>query len=131
MNGATDLKRRGQFKRAIADYRKAIDADPGYDAPLFNLALLLATCPDPELRQPDEAVQLARQACQVLGDPHPLQLCILAEVYANVGRFDEATSTVEEAIRVAHASGQLEWTDELQRRLESYRKQIPFSDSGD
>jgi tetratricopeptide (TPR) repeat protein len=131
MNLATAQKNDGQFDAAVENYNRAIEADPGYDAPLFNQALLLSSSPDPALRRPDEAVRLARQACDLLGDPHPLLVCILAEVYANVGRFDEATDTVETAIRKAHASGQVEWMGELERRLESYRKRIPFRDSGD
>jgi hypothetical protein len=40
---------RGDFHGAIAEYRQAIQADPTYRGPQFNLALLLAICPDEQL----------------------------------------------------------------------------------
>ncbi len=122
MNHATALKRERQFAEAIENYGLAMSADPDYEVPLFNLALLLATCPDPALRKPDEAVRLAEQACKLLGRTNSLQLSILAEVYANAGRFDEAATTAEKAVGLAQNAGKTEWTNELRKRLDGYRK---------
>lgn len=122
MNHATALKREGQFAKAIENYKLAMSADPDYEVPLFNLALLLATCPDPALRKPDEAVRLAEQACELLGQTNSLQLSILAEVYASAGRFDDAATTAEKAVGLAQNDGKTEWTNELRKRLDGYRK---------
>ena len=44
-NFAIELGNRGEFARAIECYQKAIERDPHYAAPLFNLALLRTACP--------------------------------------------------------------------------------------
>ena len=113
MNYGTQLKREGEFERAIQHYRSAIDADPNYEVPWFNLALLLATCSDAELRRPDEAVHLAEQACALVKQPDVIQLKILADVYAETGRVDEAITAIELAIGLALAQGEQAWADEL------------------
>ena len=91
------MKEDGRYAEAIENYRLAATAAPDYEVPSFNLALLLATCPDQTLRDPDEAVRLAEEACRLVGEPNSLQLSLLAEVYANRGRFEEAATTVEKA----------------------------------
>ena len=90
MNHATELAAQQQYATAIEGYRKAIQADREYEVSFFNLALLLATCSDSRLRQPDEAVRLAEEGCQRIEHPNCLQLGILAQVYAETGRFDQA-----------------------------------------
>ena len=124
MNWATASKREGKLKSAIRSYRHAVEADPEYGAPLCNLALLLATCPDPKLRQPDEAVELAQRACELVDRTHPLELSILAEVYAEAGRLNEAVNTTEKAIELTLAAGNAQWTAELRNRLSRYQKRI-------
>ena len=130
MNGATDLKGRGRFERAIEYYRKAIKADPTYEVPLFNLALLLATCSDEQFRQPDQAVRLAEQACRIMERPGSIPLSILAEVYGQTGRFEQATSVLREAIRIAETERQTEWSDELRHRLSLYQNRKLTSAQG-
>jgi len=125
MNFATALRRDGQFEKAIENYRKAIAADRAYEVPYFNLALLLATCSEPDLRRPDEAVQMAEWACRLTQPPSPVQFSILADVYAHTGRFDEAVAAAEKAIQLARADGDPLMADELQNRLKLHRNRIP------
>ena len=42
----------GRFGPAIDNYRRALEVDPKLDPALYNLAWLLATCPEEELRRP-------------------------------------------------------------------------------
>ena len=122
MNSATALKSERQFARAIENYCNAIEADPDYVVPLFNLALLLATCSDERFRHPHKAVPLAERACQLVQYPDSIHLSILAEVYAEAARFDDAAAAIEKAIQLAApAAGNTEWTNELRRRLKLYQ----------
>ncbi|MHC4405287.1 MAG: tetratricopeptide repeat protein [Planctomycetota bacterium] len=59
---AIDHQSRGLYARAIENYRQAIDADPEYRIPMLNLASLLAACPDPSLRDPEEAARWEARA---------------------------------------------------------------------
>lgn len=110
-----------QFDRAVYHYREALEADPANDAPLFNLALLLATCEDRKIRQPTQAVQLAEEGCRSVGKPDAHRLTILAAAYAAADQFDEAVGTVETAIRLARAAGDAAMVDALHYHLEMYR----------
>ena len=131
MNFATTLSGDRRFDLAIENYNKAIAADPDYEVPLFNLALLLATCSEAHLRQPDEAVRLAERGCQLIEGPDPRPLGVLAEVYAQTGRLDQAIATVQQAIEVAQAFGDSEMIAELKRHLERYRVGRPSEPSSD
>jgi tetratricopeptide (TPR) repeat protein len=130
MNLGTAQKRDGQFRGAIRNYRNAAASDPEYEAPLFNLALLLATCADPGLRDPDEAVRLAEEACTLGEEPNAVTLTILAQVYAATGRFDRAAAAIERAIQRAQAVNDSEILGDLRRRLTSYRRQVGSASPG-
>jgi tetratricopeptide (TPR) repeat protein len=123
---ANDLQARGRFEDAIEHYYKAIDADPQYDLPLFNQALLLATCPNTELRQPDEAVRLAELACEIVSQPDAHRLAILAAAYAEANRFDEAVRTIQRAIQLAEAQQNRTMAEELRRQRRLYENRTPF-----
>jgi tetratricopeptide (TPR) repeat protein len=124
MNYATALSGAGQFDRAIEHYRSAIDADPDYEVPLFNLAMLLATCSDPTFRQPDEAVRLAERACALVEHPNPIQLSLLAQVCAETGRSGKAMAAIEMAIRRAQSLGDMETVGHLRDWQVSYGQSL-------
>ncbi len=104
-NSALEAESRGDFRRAIEGYSEAAEADPGYEAPLFNLALLLTTCGDTTLRNAIAAVQAAERACQIVRHADPNGLMILATAYTQAGRPDLAAAAAQMAIDVAVASG--------------------------
>ena len=124
MNFGTDLSGDRQFELAMDHYHAAIEADPDYEVPLFNLAMLLATCGDETLRRPDEAVQLAERACALVERPNPIQLSVLAKVYAETERFEKATAAMQKAIQQARADGNLEMAGQLQGWLDLYRRNV-------
>lgn len=126
-NYAVDLGERGQTQQAVEHYEKAIQTDPAYAAPLFNLALLRVVCQDRAFRRPDEAVRLAERACQVAGKPKADELMILAMAYAETGRADMAVLTVEKAAAAAEAAGDVELAGTLRTRLKLFRDQEDFS----
>jgi tetratricopeptide (TPR) repeat protein len=60
-NLAELLARQGKFGDAISAYRQAIDLKFDFPEAHDNLAGLLVTCPDPQWRDPPEAVRLAER----------------------------------------------------------------------
>ena len=94
-----------QFAEAIHYYREALQLEPDFPPVLNNLALLLATCEQRELRNGPEAVRLAERACQLTERRDANMLGTLAVAYAQAGRFSEAVKTTEEAQAAARASG--------------------------
>jgi formylglycine-generating enzyme required for sulfatase activity/S1-C subfamily serine protease len=57
--------RLGQHAKAIADFARAIELAPKNAGAHNTLAWLLATCPDVKLRDPQQAVKLAKKAVQL------------------------------------------------------------------
>jgi tetratricopeptide (TPR) repeat protein len=92
----------GRTAEGIAELEQALRLRPRSASLLNNVAWLLATSPDPKVRAPARAVQLARRAQEVAGTS-ATSLDTLAAAYAAAGRFAEAERTQREALRMAEA----------------------------
>jgi protein O-mannosyl-transferase len=135
------LHETGDFREAVAQLRQALRARPDSVEALNNLAWLLATCPDPAVRNGAEAVDYAERASRL---PAPAGMCVpgtLAAAYAEAGRFKEAVATAEKAIETETAAGDSRFA-EINRQLLAFyragrawhepppRKENPFSVDG-
>jgi tetratricopeptide (TPR) repeat protein len=98
------LASEGQASAAIEAYRTALRLDSNFAPALDALARILATHPDPKLRNGAEAVLLATRACEANASKNAAYLETLAAAYAETGRFAEAISTAQKAISVARAT---------------------------
>jgi tetratricopeptide (TPR) repeat protein len=63
-----ELRGRGLYKELEGEYREAIRLQPDDPVPHNDLAWLLATCPDLELRDPQQAVAHAQKAVELAPD---------------------------------------------------------------
>jgi Flp pilus assembly protein TadD len=91
----------GRSEEALAQYRQALGIRSRFAKAMNSLAELLATCPDPPLRDGASAMKFARQANQLCGGKSPEVLRSLAAAQAETGRFDEATATARAALELA------------------------------
>ena len=108
----------GRPDEAAAHYREALLREADHPAATNNLAWLLATSRDPNVRDPAEAVAHAERAA-VRDGSDPRVLDTLAAAYAAAGRFDDAVRTAEDArARLPDGSPT---AVELETRLELYR----------
>lgn len=90
------LRNRGHDRRAAAAYREAIRLQPGSPVASQLLVWLLASSPDPRVRDGAEAITIARRL--VADWPGPDHLYLLAGAYAAAGQWDDARSTQCRAI---------------------------------
>ncbi|MEW6305429.1 MAG: tetratricopeptide repeat protein [Verrucomicrobiota bacterium] len=120
-----DLRR---AREAIRHYGLAIRLQPDSALALNGLAWLLATHPDPQLRNGPEAVRLALRACELHGRQYAVPWDTLAAAYAEGGRFQEAIEAAGRAIDMVNAAGQPAQAAEILQRLELYRSGRPFRD---
>jgi len=116
------LMRHGKLLQAAARYRRALQLDPHDPTTLTDFAFLLATAPDPELRNGEEAVQMALKACESAPEKDATMLDVLATAYAETGRFSEAVQTANEALRLARDAGAHELAQQIDSRLQVYRQ---------
>ncbi len=117
---ASSAAAQGRLAEAVAHNRAALALDPELTSARNNLAWLLATAPDPALREPAVAVRLASALARELPDPNPLEP--LAAAYAAAGRLDEAVRSAEQALALARAEGEEALAAELKKRLVRFRR---------
>ena len=127
-NRAISFQNRGRFHEAIRDYEKAVQADPHYDMALFDLAMLLATCPREDLRNPRRAMDLAKRAAGLVEHLDPARLSVLGAAFAAVGHFDQAVAAAEKALEMARPTDNPQAVAELQRRLGLYQNRTAYHD---
>lgn len=119
------LRMTGARDEAMPHFRAALKARGNWPVPLNELAWILATHPNPEARNPEQAVELAEQAVRLTGRKRPVMLDTLATAYAASGDFERAVQTAEEALSIASSRApRLEI--EIERRLSLYRQRQLF-----
>jgi tetratricopeptide (TPR) repeat protein len=116
---------RGDTAKAIEHFRTALRLDPEHVKALRHLARLLAANENAGIRNGAESLRLAERAVERTGG-QPLALDVLGMAYAELGRFEEAAATAQEAIDRLNAAGEQAQAREVQSRLELYRSSRPF-----
>ncbi len=111
----------GRTREAVSQYREALKLNPNLIVVLNNLAWLLATSPDGDLRNGPEAVRLAERACELTQYREPLFIGTLAAAYAEAGRFPDAITTAEKAEQLAASAGMTAVAEKNGQLLELYR----------
>jgi superkiller protein 3 len=88
------------FHKAIACYHKAIEVDPKNAFVHNNLAWLLATAPDANLRDPPRAVEAARTAVQLSEENGGYHNTLGVALYRN-GEYQEAIAALEKSLALS------------------------------
>jgi len=111
----------GRTADAVEEYRETLRFAP--DAPDVErrLAWILATDPDPRVRNGDEAVRFAETAMSAPGYRNAQTLDVLAAAYAEAGRFSDAVHAEKQALALAKASSGGETDRRGEQRLALYR----------
>jgi protein O-mannosyl-transferase len=126
LNWGVALDQLGRTREAVAQYQEALKLNPDLIAALNNLAWILASNPDDELRDGAEAVRLSERACELTHYGEPLFIGTLAAAYAEAGRFPEAVATAEKAEQIATTAGLTAVAAKNRQLLELYRAGKPY-----
>ncbi|MBL8850508.1 MAG: tetratricopeptide repeat protein, partial [Planctomycetaceae bacterium] len=114
----------GYLKEAIEHYNATMSVAPDEPLASVNLPMLLSAAPDAKLRDGPRAVEIAARAVKASRGASPEAYDALAAAYAETGRFEEATTAIETALR----SPNLETTQfqDMRRRADLYRSHTPY-----
>jgi tetratricopeptide (TPR) repeat protein len=115
-----------RIANAMGEWRNALAIDPNYVTALFRVAQVLASNPNPSLRNGGEAVELAERAAKLTGGRQPAILDTLAAAYAEAGRFTEATATARRALAIANQQKDAQLAAGLSARIALYQAGTPF-----
>ena len=114
-----------QYAEAIAVLRDGIEFAPDRHELVNNLAFILVSCPDAEIRSPVEAAVLMERVCDQTGYEHPMYMHTLSMVYAQLMRVDEAIALAQKARQIASTSNRPEFSllaPGIGASLESYKQ---------
>ena len=92
-------------------------------------AWLMATDPEPMVRNGRRAVELAEKLVRDDGGQEPKSLDILAAACAEKGDFAKAVETEKMAVELAANSGQEALATAMRQRLSLYNTHVPFRDT--
>jgi tetratricopeptide (TPR) repeat protein len=110
---ALALRARGQTEEALVHYRTAADLVPDDPQPRNNLAWVLATCADRKLRDPAQAVTLAKKAVELSdkqGHDNPGRLehgnycSTLGVAHYQAGNLEEAIVALQKSLDNANGA---------------------------
>ncbi len=119
------LQLKGGLDEALVCYREAIRLKPDWPLPMSSAAWILAAHPDPNRREPNEAIGLAEQAVRLTKSQDVMALDTLAAAYFAAGQFERAIKTVEAALALASAAKNEKLVNHLRGDLEVYKRGKP------
>lgn len=114
--------------KAVKDYDKALRVNPDYPDAHGNTAWILATSPDPRMRNGSKAVEYALIEAKQEEMQNASDLDTLAAAYAEVGNFDAAIETQKEAVSLAESE---EERAEFSTRLALFQNGKPYREEAD
>ena len=118
----------GKAREALAQGQAALKLQPDNPEVLSLLAWVLATWPEPAIRNGAQAVELARKANECSGGHSPPVLQALAAAYAESGQFPEAVMIGRQALQLADPQSQAKLAEAIRSQLELYQAGTPFRD---
>ncbi len=123
------LTQPGHDAEAMEHLRRVIRQRPASGEALNGLAWLLATSPDPALRDGREAERLAGRALQAGGGADPGLLDTQAAAQAAAGRTGAAVATARRALELAQRAGNDTLAAAIRGRLASFERGRAWVDS--
>ena len=116
------LARQKQFGEAVTEFRATLKAKPDHLAALNDLAWILATAKDGQIRNVPEAIKLAERACRLSPKGDALYLDTLAVADSEAGQFARAVEASEKALRLAEEAKDDALAAQLRAHLNAFRE---------
>ena len=104
----------------VGRWREELSVKPGDTDLMRDIARVLATTSDPQLRNVEEAMQLMKKVFFIMKSPTPAMLDTLALVHAAAGQFPEALKVAHKGLALAQSLGQAALAMDLQKRIRQY-----------
>ena len=112
----------GKHAEAVKDFEQALALNADDDGLLNNLAWVLCTSPDEQVRDGKKALEYAQRACELTQHKESHILSTLAAAYAELGNWEEAVKWSQKSLEADDG----DVLEQLKHELESYQQQKPW-----
>jgi len=116
------LTKTGKTSQTVTQLKKTIILAPNWADPLNNLARILAVSQNPSLRDPNEAIRLAKYGCELTEYQRADLLDTLAIAYASAGKFSEAVHYAEQALSLAKLPSEASLSEKIRSHLHLFQQ---------
>jgi len=116
----------GLSQEGLERFRIAMRLKPDWVKPMIAASWLLATSPDPQVRNHERAVTLAEQAALASPEPNAQALDALAAAYAASGDFSRAVEAAELALDFLQDDKVGPMRKQIEERLKLYQNKTPY-----
>lgn len=120
------FQNQAEYLAAKQAFQNSLRTNPRFLPAANNLAWLMATCPQPQVRDGKQAVLIAEKLAQSTKHQRPDILDTLAAAYAENGDFSSAIDTAERAMAVANQHKLTPLAERISARLQLFRRNEPF-----
>jgi tetratricopeptide (TPR) repeat protein len=121
------LFKQGKPVEALAHWQESLQLRPKNQNLLRQMAWVLSTSPIAEIRNGQEALQLASQANLLSKGTDPAILDTMAAAYAEAGRFREALGAARSALNLINDDGQQ--SASIKSRIKLFETAQPYRDN--
>jgi protein O-mannosyl-transferase len=125
LNLGRALCRAGKTAEMLVEWREVIRLVPNSIGVRRSAARLLATYPDASLRNGKEAITLAQRAVELSNAEDPLALDALAAAQAEIGQFQLAEETANQAAALAARQQKPDLAESIKGRIPLYKDGKP------
>jgi len=122
------LYQQGSRAEGIQDLKESLRLQPGKVEALNDLAWMLSTAPEANLRDGKRALELALQAEKAIASADPGILDTLAASYAETGDYPKALEIARKALKLAKQQGNKELASSLKEETALYEAGKPCRD---
>lgn len=128
-NLGTSLLSLRRLSESVTEYKKAVELNPLDERALNNLAWILSTAPQENIRNGKEAVAYSLRADELTKGKNPRIGATLAAAYAEFGRFEDAAKNARHAADLAASDGNEALAASIRSQLQNYEAGLPLRDT--
>jgi tetratricopeptide (TPR) repeat protein len=111
-----------EISQAVIHLKETLILAPDWVEPINCLAWILATDKDPKVRNPSEAIKLAKRGCELTNYKQADLLDALAAAYASAGKFSESVYFAEKALKLAELAPKPNQLERIQNNYRLYQQ---------
>lgn len=123
----------GEHAKAVEDYDEALKKKPDDSHMLNNLAWVLATSTEDDVRDAKRSIEIGTKASELTKYEAPHILSTLAAGYAEAGDWETAIKWSSKAVELSEKADKMagDVSDQLKKELESYKEKKPWREKQD